>query len=100
MPNHVHVLLTPHCAKVDEQKALSEITHSLKRYTAREINKLLGKEGALWAKESYDHIVRNETEFSRIVDYIISNPVKAGLVTHWKDWQFTWIAPECSDGTP
>jgi putative transposase len=98
MPNHVHVLLTPYCEKADEKSALSDITHSLKRYTAREINKLLEKAGAMWARESYDHIVRNETEFGIIIEYIIGNPVKAKLVEHWKAWQYTWIDTGLSEG--
>jgi REP element-mobilizing transposase RayT len=35
MPNHVHVLLTP-------LVPVSKLTHSLKRYTAREGNRILG----------------------------------------------------------
>ena len=35
MANHVHILITPH---VD----LAKITHSLKRFTAREANGILG----------------------------------------------------------
>jgi putative transposase len=91
MPNHVHVLLTPYSDASESNTSLSEITHSLKRFTAREINKLLGKEGALWNKESYDHYIRNEKEFERILEYIKQNPVKAGLVMNWQDWQYTWV---------
>jgi len=82
MPNHVHVLLTP-CI------AASRLLQLLKGVTAREANKLLGRTGEpFWQAESYDHWVRNETEFDRIAAYIENNPVKAGLVTraseyHW-----------------
>ena len=53
----------------------------LKGYTAREANRLLGRTGQpFWQGESYDHWVRDETEFIRIIAYIENNPVKAGLV--------------------
>ena len=74
MANHVHVLLLP---KIPPNKLLK----SLKGYTAREANKLLGRTGTpFWQKESYDHWVRNQSEWERIKFYIENNPVKAGLV--------------------
>jgi REP element-mobilizing transposase RayT len=74
MPNHVHLLLTPHTN-------VSSLLCSLKGYSARQANKLLGQTGQLfWQDESYDHLVRTGEEFRRIERYIIDNPVKAGLV--------------------
>ncbi|MGH9629139.1 MAG: transposase, partial [Bryobacteraceae bacterium] len=74
MPNHVHVLLTPLVPP-------SRLLGSLKGFTAREANKLLGRTGEpFWQGESYDHWVRNQGEFSRIQAYIENNPVAAGLV--------------------
>jgi REP element-mobilizing transposase RayT len=91
MSNHVHLLLTPFVETGQEKQSVINITKSLKRFTAREINKLLGQEGSLWSQESYDHLVRNDKEFFRIGFYIINNPVKAGLVTDWKEWKYSWI---------
>ena len=74
MPNHVHVLLRP---KIDP----SLLLRALKGVTAREANRTLGFTGSsFWQRESYDHWVRNDLEFDRIVRYIEHNPVKAGLV--------------------
>jgi REP element-mobilizing transposase RayT len=64
--------------------------HSLKRYTARQANQLLGREGAFWQHENYDHVVRDEEEWQRIITYILNNPVKAGLVQNWEDWEWTY----------
>jgi putative transposase len=55
------------------------VMHSLKSYTAHECNRLLGRRGEFWQDESYDHWVRDEDELFRIIEYIESNPVKAGL---------------------
>jgi REP element-mobilizing transposase RayT len=64
MPNHVHILILPH-------GALPRITHWIKGSTAREANLLLGRTGTpFWQDESYDHWVRNEREFGRVVAYI------------------------------
>jgi len=65
---------------------LSTITQSLKGYTAHECNRLLGRHGQFWEHESYDHYVRDAAEFDRIVNYVLNNPVKAGLVADQNDW--------------
>ena len=73
--NHVHVLMTP-------RVEVSGLMHSLKRFTARKANQILGLTGQpFWQDESYDHLVRDQSEFRRIAEYIEMNPVKAGLVT-------------------
>ena len=74
MANHVHFLITP-------LVEVARITHSIKRFTARAANRLLGSTGqSFWQDESYDHLVRDQSEFERIVRYVENNPVKAGLV--------------------
>jgi len=68
---------------------MSAIMHSLKRYTARQANLLLGREGGFWQHENHDHVVGDEAERQRIITYVLNNPVKAGLVEHWEEWK--WI---------
>ena len=70
MPNHVHALVTP----VDEW-SLEQIVHSWKSYTAHEINRQLGRSGAVWQTEYFDHIVRNEEALGRFEEYIHQNPL-------------------------
>jgi type I restriction enzyme S subunit len=70
MPNHVHVLLT-----VAPDEDLSRILGSLKSFTAKEINRRLGRAGLLWQKESFDHIVRDADGFERFREYIGRNAV-------------------------
>ena len=67
----------------------------MKRHTARKSNELLDMTGnAFWGEESYDHVVRDDEEFVRIIDYIVQNPVKAGLVGKWEDWKFTYLSKD------
>lgn len=106
MSNHVHVvfkpLLTERSLKEvpnsnplkfeSDAPTLGEIMQSLKGYTAHEANKILNRTGQFWEEESYDHEVRNDEELSRIIKYVLNNPVKAGLVKNWRDWQWSWRA--------
>jgi putative transposase len=90
MPNHAHLVCTPLEKSTGVFYGLTEILHSLKRYTARQANLLLNRTGAFWQDESYDHFIRNDAELKRIIKYVLYNPVKAGLVddcSHWK-WSY------------
>jgi REP element-mobilizing transposase RayT len=86
MANHVHVLLTPH-------EPIPRLMQSLKRFTARAGNRILGLTGqSFWQAEGYDRLVRNEEEFERIASYIEMNPVFAGLAATPEafPWSSAW----------
>jgi len=83
MVNHVHTLLLPLISP-------SKLLQSLKGFTGREANKLLGRTGEpFWRRESYDHWVRDGDEWNRIARYIEKNPVKAGLVDRMEDYPWS-----------
>lgn len=74
MPNHVHLIVKP-----NRGVTLARITQSWKGWSAREINRLLGRRGTLWQEESYDHIVRDHEQWVKLAQYIRANPEKARL---------------------
>jgi putative transposase len=83
MPNHVHLLATP-------AVALPKLTKSLKGITAKRANAMLGLTGnSFWQEESYDHLVRHEREFEKILNYIEGNPVRAGLVREAGEYRWS-----------
>ena len=82
MPNHVHLLVTP---RVVPTRWLGPI----KGFTGFRANQILGRRGAFWQNESYDHLVRSDAEFQRIRRYIEVNPVKAGLVAAAEEFQWS-----------
>lgn len=111
MSNHVHVVFEPLSRSEwhsDQSKAgwqpdpnqsgyhsdLHKIMQSLKRHTARQANLFLRREGAFWQDESYDHVIRDNEEYIRIVNYVLENPVKAGLVSQWDQWQWMYCKPD------
>ncbi len=85
MPNHVHVVLKPY-----DGLELSSILHSWKSYTSNKANELLGRTGDFWRSEYYDHLIRDEDDFFNQINYILSNPDKAGL----KNWPWVNIKEE------
>ncbi len=66
MPNHVHAIVRPL-----GDHAIGSILQSWKAYTAREGNKLLGRQGAFWQPESYDHLIRGMDDFSNQRAYLL-----------------------------
>ncbi len=89
MPNHVHLLFE----LIRDDIQIFKILQSIKRFTARKCNFILERSGAFWQDESFDHFVRNEEDLYRFIWYILENPVKAGFVQAWKDWQWTYVKP-------
>jgi len=46
-------------------------------------------EQALWQHRYWEHVLRDETDFARHVEYIHFNPVKHGLVSSAMDWPYS-----------
>lgn len=69
---------------------VTKILQDLKKFTAVKCNKLLNRPGAFWQHESYDHVVRDEKELRRIIEYVLNNPVKADLCEKWEDWKYSY----------
>ncbi len=99
MSNHVHLLIDmidfDNCMQgklrgKTKDYPLADILRLLKGSTARKCNLKLERSGAFWHNESYDHYVRDGEELGRIVEYILNNPIKAGLVEEWQEWRFNY----------
>ncbi len=90
MPNHIHLVFEI----LNKTKLVGDIMASIKKFSAREANKYLNKEGKFWQAESFDRLVRDEKELYNIIKYVLLNPVNAGLVEQYKDWPHTYCKKE------
>lgn len=72
MPNHVHMIVVLP-SSTDAPVHLSNVI----RYVKSKVTKAAGH--AIWQKSYYDHVIRNQEDYSRIRDYIVNNPGK------WKE---------------
>lgn len=90
MPNHLHTVLQPLLnPKVGAMWGLDSLLHSIKSYTAQESNKHLGRKGEFWQREYYDHLIRDERDWTRCVEYTLNNPVTAGLCEVPEAWPWS-----------
>jgi REP element-mobilizing transposase RayT len=92
MPNHVHVVLNVY-------ERIDRILFSWKSFTAKQANRLLGRDGEFWQEDYWDRTIRNATEFERKVLYVLENPLKAGL-SHWPWVRVYYDRLESRGGTP
>jgi putative transposase len=97
MPNHIHGLITlteeapvgatrriaPTTAVPTRAKrprgpisgSIGAIIGQFKSLTAKHINNLRGTSGALvWQRNYYEHVIRNDDEMNRAIQYITDNP--------------------------
>jgi putative transposase len=49
------------------------------------------KEGGVWQRRFWDHVIRDETDFHRHLDYLHWNPVKHGYTKTPMDWPYSTI---------
>ena len=69
----------------------------MKRYTAREINKHLSRDGTFWQKGYTDWGIRKEATLNDTIRYCYGNPVRKGLVVRAGDYPY-WRCKYEMDG--
>lgn len=79
LPDHFHVIIDPTREKLSQGVHLFKVTYS-RRYRA------ISGPGRVWQNRFWDHILRDETDLQRHLDYIHYNPVKHGLVSSPLDY--------------
>ncbi len=88
MPNHVHVVMQPlprvggwdAWCKNEMFYKLEDILRDIKKFSALEINRSVGRHGPVWLTESFDRIARGGNDLWSVIDYVHGNPVRWGLV--------------------
>lgn len=82
MPDHAHLLLGG-----EDGSDLIRMIKQFKQLTGYRFKKGTGKN--LWQKSYYDHILRKEEDVTKVVRYILENPVRKGLVKHPEEYPFS-----------
>jgi putative transposase len=105
MPDHVHLLFEP---QIKEETATShtifwspsEILHGIKSSTAHRINKICGATGPVWDKESFDRLIRLQSDLEEKFSYICRNPWDAKVVDQNEDYPWLWTQEISSARAP
>jgi putative transposase len=86
LPDHMHLLLNPGAS--DVSKLMKRIKLSFSTNYRRHHGL---REGRVWQYRFWDHIIRDEEDRNRHVDYIHYNPVKHGLTKSPFEWEWSSI---------
>ncbi|WP_434675922.1 REP-associated tyrosine transposase [Pseudomonas sp. D3-10] len=88
MPDHLHWLVQL------EQPRLSEVMQGVKSRSTLAINRAMGRTGAIWQNGFHDRAIRDNQDLQPCARYIITNPLRAGLVDRIGDyplWDVIWL---------
>ena len=90
MPDHLHAIWRLPDGDSDYAKRCSLIKSGFSRCqppieSIRAI-RLSKRERGIWQRRYWEHLIRDEVDLQRHVDYIHYNPVKHGLVNRVIDW--------------
>ncbi len=89
MPNHVHLIASviPEQVKI---VTVGYILASVKSYSAKMLNRGRNRTGHVWLNESFDRILRNESEYWQKMKYIFENLMRAGLASDGNTYIGFW----------
>ncbi len=90
LPEHLHCLLTLPVGDADYSTRWGLIKGNFSRGIAVgeriSTSRIRRGERGLWQRRFWDHLIRDETDCQRHIDYIHWNPVKHGWVRNVVDW--------------
>jgi len=81
MQDHMHLVIW----FPDANKRVQMIVSKWKEWTAKTLK-------ITWQRDFFEHRLRKEESFREKADYILANPVRAGLVKRQEDWPYVFIA--------
>ncbi len=77
MPDHIHILTGP--SPQDRAMPLPLFVRQFKSAATYRLGKL-GFTELVWQRSFYDHILRKDEDLAQVANYILTNPVRKGLV--------------------
>jgi putative transposase len=102
LPDHIHAVwsLPPSDADFSLRWSLikSGFSRGLAEAGSASPSKIGRRERGLWQRRYWEHVVRDEADLERHVDYIHFNPVKHGHVSRVCDWPHSSFHRYVADG--
>lgn len=90
LPDHLHAIWTLPEDDADFPTRWSLIKSGFSRAIpasdARSVSMASKREKGLWQRRYWEHVIRDERDMERHINYIHFNPVKHGLTTRVADW--------------
>jgi REP element-mobilizing transposase RayT len=94
MPDHLHFIF-----ELGEGHELSAVLREFKKYTALNANRAMGRTSAFWQDGYYEHAIRTSEEWTVRMDYMLGNPVRAGLAERVGEYRWARYGPWEANGS-
>ena len=95
LPDHLHAIWTLPPGDADFAKRWMLIKTAFSRALPKHENinqsRKSKRERGIWQRRYWEHLIRDELDYERHVDYIHYNPVKHGYVDKAVDWPYSSI---------
>jgi len=95
LPDHFHLMITlpPNDANYSQRLGFIKSCFSRQIESSEPINlsRKNKRERGIWQRRFWEHVIRDELDYSRHLDYIHYNPVKHGYVRTPSEWQYSSI---------
>jgi putative transposase len=102
LPDHIHAVWTlpPGDADFSLRWRLIKIAfaQTVPKSELRSIVRVRRGERGIWQRRFWEHLIRDEDDFRRHVEYCYINPVKHGLVSRVRDWPHSSFHRDVRDG--
>jgi putative transposase len=93
LPDHIHAVWTlpPNDSDFSMRWRLikARFARGLPNHEFRDPVRQARGERAIWQRRFWEHLVRDEGDYSRHVEYCYINPMKHGLVACVRDWPYS-----------
>jgi len=105
MPDHVHLLFEAQVKDRDLSAqtifwSLTEILQGIKSSTAHRINRLRRTTGPVWERESFDRLIRSESDLHEKFSYICRNPRDSHVADQNREYPWLWTQEMSSARAP
>lgn len=90
MPDHIHVIVSP-------GESTLPLSKFLNIFKGRSTRVLKQKENSrkIWQRSAFDHVVRREENLKVVIEYIMNNPVRKGIVEKADEYPYSeWFDVE------
>ena len=93
LPDHMHCVWTLPPDDADFALRWQLIKHGfssrLPKNEPRTSSRQRRRERGIWQRRYWEHLIRDERDYARHIDYIHYNPIKHGHVTRLADWPYS-----------
>ncbi len=103
LPDHLHAMWTlpKNDADFDMRWMLikGNFSRCMPKNERRNASRIKKGERGIWQRRYWEHLIRDEGDYARHMDYIHFNPVKHGYVNRASEWEYSSIHRYIANGT-